>query len=157
MIYPLWKIISIIYKSAMKNLLVIVLLILSFNSLVAQERPSHSNDREKWEKIDALKLQFVIKKLQLPSAVENRFIPLYSSYQQALRNVYAERRRIREQNKANPGKQVDTDFSFESKILDVKQEYKKKFETILSSEQLSTMYSSERDFREELMQQLKKK
>ncbi|WP_353134237.1 hypothetical protein [Pseudopedobacter sp.] len=141
----------------MKNLLIIFFFIFSFNSLLAQERPhSGVSHREKWERIDALKLQFVMKKLQLPSSTENKLIPVYNNYQQALRNVYAERRRIREQNKANPGKQVDTDFSFESKILAVKQEYKKKFETILNSEQLNTLYSSEREFREELMQQLKK-
>lgn len=141
----------------MKNLLIIIILIFSLGSLNAQDRHPNPAEKEKWEKIDALKLQFVMKKLQLPATTENKLTPIYSSYQQALRNVYAERRRIREQNRANPGKQVDSDFSFESKILDVKQEYKKKFESILTAEQLSTLYSAEREFREELMQQLKKK
>lgn len=143
----------------MKKLLFILFVLFTSSpvSNFAQERGTdNNNNTQKWIRIDELKLQFVLKKLALPSNTQEKLTPLYKEYQSELRAVYSQRKKLREQNKANPEKQVDTDFSFESKILDIKQNYKKKFQIILSPEQLNEMYSAEREFRQELMQQLKR-
>lgn len=125
---------------------------MSFTSLQAQQP-----DRKKWERIDELKSEFVLKKLDLSSSTKNEFLPIYKSYQKELGQLYQLRRKFREENKNNPEKQVEDDFNFEAKQLELKKAYKKQFQNILSPTELTTLYAAERQFREELINQLNKK
>ena len=135
----------------MKNFIYIFfILAIGFTSVQAQ--PNKKN----WEKIEVLKTEFVLKKLELSSNSKNEFLPLYNAYQKELRQLYQQRRKQREANKNNPEKLVDDDFNFESKHLEVKKNYRNKFQGILSPTQLKTLYAAERQFKEELINQLKK-
>ncbi len=118
----------------------------------AQPKPPH---RHNWERIDAIRLEFILKKLSLPQTYQDKFVPVYKTYQSEVRKLYAERRKSREQSKANPEAQVEKDFYFESRILETKKIYKTKFQDILTAEQLKTLYTAERDFKEQLLNQLK--
>lgn len=124
---------------------------IGFTSLKAQP------DKKNWDKIEALKSEFVLKKLELSSSSKNQFVPLYTAYQKELRQLYQLRRKQREANKNNPEKQVDDDFNFETRHLEVKKKYRKQFQAILSPTELKTLYSAERQFKEELINQLKNK
>lgn len=137
----------------MKHILYIVFIaIIGINSLQAQ--PATQN---KWDRIDALKYEFVLKKLNLSGSTKDQFLPIYKSYQKELRSLYQARKKHRETNKNNPEKQVDDDFNMEAKQLDLKMKYRKQFDRVLSPTELTTLYGAERQFREELINQLNHK
>lgn len=139
-------------KKLMKNFIYIFfLLVIGFTSVQAQ--PAKKN----WDKIEALKSEFILNKLELSSNTKNEFVPVYNAYQKELRQLYQLRRKQRDTNKNNPEKQVDDDFNFEARHLEVKKSYRKQFQTILSPAEIKTLYSAERQFKEELINQLKKK
>lgn len=138
----------------MKKLLVIlsIFFLADFNIAAAQQAPPQ---RRNWERIDAVRLEFILKKLSLPQSHQDKFVPLYKTYQSEVRRLYAERRKSREQSKANPEAQVEKDFYFESRILETKKSYKNKFQDILTPEQLKALYVAEREFKEQLLNKLK--
>lgn len=139
----------------MKKLLLIlsIFLLTGVYTMYAQPKPPHQ--RHNWERIDAIRLEFILKKLSLSQSHQDKFVPVYRTYQSEVRKLYAERRKSREQSKANPETQVEKDFYFESRILETKKLYKTKFQEILTPEQLKALYTAEREFKEQLLNQLK--
>lgn len=136
----------------MKSIIYIFFLLISANTLLAQQ-----DQKQKWDKIDALKYEFVLNKLDLSSGTKDQFVPVYKSYQKELRQLYQARRQYRDANKNNPQKQVDDDFNIEAKQLELKRKYRKQFENVLSPVKVKTLYAAERQFREELINQLNHK
>lgn len=136
----------------MKSIIYIFFFLVSITSVFAQ-----TDHKKKWDKIDELKYEFVLNKLQLSSGVRDQFIPVYRSYQKELRQLYQARRQYRDANKNNPQKQVDDDFNIEARQLELKKKYRKQFENVLSPEKVKTLYAAERQFREELINQLNHK
>lgn len=139
----------------MKKLLFILSILFLTISVSAQKhQPPHP--QRNWEKIDELRLEFVLKKLSLSQSHQAKFIPIYKVYQRDVRELFIQRRKAREENKNNPEAQVNSDFAFESKLLELRTQYKNKFQGILTAEEVNTLYSAEREFKEQLLKQLKK-
>jgi hypothetical protein len=138
-----------------KTIYTIFIMLLSIGFSYAQH--GGHDPKKKWERIDALKIEFIKKKLQLSSETSTEFSPIYKAYQNEINSLMQQKRVSRIKNKDNPEKQVDDDFYFESKLLELKKKYRKQFQQVLSPEQLKTLYYAERDFKEELIKQLKNK
>jgi len=136
----------------MKSIIYIFLFFVGSTSLFAQ-----TDQKKKWDKIDELKYEYVLNKLELSAHAKDQFIPVYRSYQKEMRQLYQARRQFREANKNNPQKQVDDDFNIEAKQLEIKRKYRKQFENVLSPEKVKTLYAAERQFREELINQINQK
>lgn len=137
-----------------KAIYTIFIMLVSISFSYAQ---SGHDPKKKWERIDALKIEFITKKLQLSPETLTEFIPVYKAYQNEINNLMHQKRVSRSNNKDNAQKQVDDDFYFESKLLELKKKYRKQFQQVLSPEQIKMLYYAERDFKEELIKQLKNK
>lgn len=111
----------------------------------------------KAKRIDEIKIEFISKKLNLDADEEEKFIPVYRSYQKEFYKLLQQKKAARIRNANDPDKSVDEDFKFEYKMLELKKRYKQQFRQVLSPEQLKTLYQAERGFKEELIKQLKYK
>lgn len=132
---------------------IISLLILTFLYFdIALAQPN-----TKAKRIDEIKIEFISKKLSLDADEEEKFIPIYRSYQKEFYKLLQQKKAARSRNANDPEKSVDEDFKYEYKMLELKKRYKQQFREVLTPEQLKTLYQAERGFREELIKQLKQK
>lgn len=107
------------------------------------------------KKIESLKMEFISKKLDLSPPVAQRFWPVYNVYQKELNMIFRERH-IAKKAQRDGGPPFD-DLKFETRILELKKKYKKDFEAVLPDEKVTDLYTAEREFREQLMIQLRKR
>ena len=113
------------------------------------------NNPNKGKQIEAIKIGYLTRRLDLSPDESQKFWPVYNQYQQDLQDINHQRKIARAQNDNDANKLVDDDFKYEDKILDLKKKYRYEFKKILSPEKVKSLYIAERDFREELIKQLK--
>lgn len=106
----------------------------------------------KREKIESLKIAFITKKLDLSPEESQQFWPVYNQYQKEISDLILQRRAARKDTDVDS---IDEDLDIEGKIVDVRKKYRKEFGRVLSPEKINQFYQAEREFREELIKQLK--
>jgi hypothetical protein len=111
----------------MKKHLLILLLALGFLL------NTHAQDGEK---LQALKIAYLTKKLDLSPEEAQRFWPIYNKYTEEIRV-------IRQEQKLSP---KPDELGMEEKILAVRKKYNGEFSKALSPEKVNTFYRSEKDF-----------
>jgi hypothetical protein len=138
----------------MKNYISIIIIALGmFLSLPTYAQ--RGNNPNKGKQIEAIKIGYLTRRLDLSPEESQKFWPVYNQYQQDLQDINHQRKIARSQNNDDANKLVDDDFKYEDKILDLKKKYRYEFKKILSPEKIKSLYIAERDFREELIKQLK--
>ena len=133
--------------SNMKKLL---LVLLAFIFCLSAETTFAQNTKK--EKIESLKIAFVTKKLDLSPEESQIFWPVYNQYQKEIGDLILQRRAAQKDSDTDA---VDEDLDIEGKIVDVRKKYRKEFSRVLSPEKINQFYQAEREFREELIKQLK--
>lgn len=113
----------------MKRLLSILFLICTL-PLFAQEGPDQDGSR-----IEALKIAYLTKKLNLSPEEAQRFWPVYNNYANELRQARAEKRK-------NQSSEIET----EEKVLAIRKKYNEEFGKALSPEKVNNFFKSEKDF-----------
>ena len=103
--------------------------------------------------IRRLKIEFVTQRMSLTQTQLQKFLPLFNKYSDELL-VY---RFAIKKLKKNP----DSNFAveeqkLEGKMLEIKGRYKNDFLKIISAQQLAAMYKAEVDFKDFLLDHLKK-
>ena len=131
----------------MKKLL---LVLLAFIFCLSAETTFAQNTKK--EKIESLKIAFVTKKLDLSPEESQIFWPVYNQYQKEIGDLILQRRTAQKDSDTDA---VDEDLDIEGKIVDVRKKYRKEFSRVLSPEKINQFYQAEREFREELIKQLK--
>lgn len=131
----------------MKKLL---LVLLAFIFCLSAETTFAQNTKK--EKIESLKIAFVTKKLDLSPEESQIFWPVYNQYQKEIGDLILQRRAAQKDSDTDA---VDEDLDIEGKIVDVRKKYRKEFSRVLSPEKINQFYQAEREFREELIKQLK--
>lgn len=106
----------------------------------------------KREKIESLKIALITKKLDLSPEDSQIFWPVYNQYQKEIGDLIMQKRAAR---KDTDPAAIDEDLDIEGKIVDVRKKYRKEFSKVLSPEKINQFYQAEREFREELIKQLK--
>ncbi len=141
----------------MKRLIYILFFfIISFsNECIAQDGVGMNPKRAK--QIEAIKIGFITRRLNLTPEESRNFWPLYNQYQNEVNQLQQQKKQNRIANSDNPDKLIDDDFNSDSKILEIRKKYRQEFSKILSPEQVKSLYAAERDFREELIKQLKQR
>lgn len=137
------------FKLYINLILVVFFAVNQINISIAQKKPT------KTKQIEAIKLGFISGRLNLTPDESFVFWPLYNDYQKEINSLFKQRKQKRIENANNPTKTVDDDFYFDGQILELKKKYRKAFAAVLPSEKLKKLYEAERDFREELIKQLK--
>jgi hypothetical protein len=117
--------------------------------LSAQEKSQRS------QQIESVKVAFITQKLSLNTTEAEKFWPVYNNYQQELRVVYKQRREARAKQKANPNDKTNNELDFESRLLNIRKKYKDEFSKVLPSEKVLSFFDAEREFREQMIKELK--
>jgi hypothetical protein len=132
-----------------KGLLGIILFLNMSTELIAQER------REHYQRIEAIKVAFITKKLDLTTEEAQKFWPVYNNYQKELMVLMRKRREDRQKTDIDPNEKINVDLTYESRMLDLKKKYKKLYLKVIAAEKVLLLYQAEREFREHLIKQLK--
>jgi hypothetical protein len=108
-------------------------------------------------KLEATRNAYINKRLNLTPEEAERFWPLYNQYQVELSGVLRQRRLNNSTPQANGIDQVDRDINYEQQILSIRKRYKDEFLKVLPPEKVSLLYQSEREFKDELIKQLRER
>ena len=131
-----------------KGILGIIMCLTINTGLMAQDR------REHFERIEAIKVAFITKKLDLTTEEAQKFWPVYNNYQKELMDLMRKRREDRQKTDIAPNDKINADLAYESKMLDLKKKYKKLYLKAIPAEKVLLLYQAEREFREHLIKQL---
>lgn len=109
--------------------------------LYAQDQP----DPKEHEKIKALEIAFISRKLNLTENEAQRFWPIYNEYKRDVNQVMLAQRN-------NPNKDVVDD---EQRVLDIRKQYRDRFVGVIGQPRMNKFFQAEREFRGVLLNQLK--
>jgi len=131
-----------------KGFLGIIICLIINTGLMAQDRRGH------YERIEAIKVAFITKKLDLTTEEAQKFWPVYNNYQKELMELMRKRREDRQKTDIAPNDKINADLTYESRILDLKKKYKKLYLKAIPADKVLLLYQAEREFREHLIKQL---
>ncbi|WEK36421.1 MAG: hypothetical protein P0Y53_02820 [Candidatus Pseudobacter hemicellulosilyticus] len=115
----------------MKNLLLILTMTLSLAGYAQEEdKPNAPGGR-----VEALKIAYITKKLNLSTEEAQKFWPVYNQYM-------AELKKVRQDAQATKEKEIDS----EEKVLKIRKKYNGEFAKALSSEKVNSFFKAEKDF-----------
>lgn len=137
----------------MKTILNLILLVLFSVSQIDVSLAQGNSQKDK--QIETIKFGFIAGRLDLNAKESQAFWPLYRAYQKDYNSLLQQKRQGRVHNHQTPEKAIDDDFYFETKLLELKKKYRLVFSKVLPADKLKKLYQAERDFREELIKQLK--
>ena len=117
----------------MKRFLYILLMGLGFSLHgFSQDEPGK---KEGGQKLEALKIAYLTKKLDLTTEEAQRFWPVYNKYTE---EIHAVRKEQREKNL--------TELEAEDKILNIRKRYNGEFSRALTPEKANNFFRSEKEF-----------
>ncbi|MBL7698827.1 MAG: hypothetical protein JNK79_11730 [Chitinophagaceae bacterium] len=116
----------------MKHLLTILFLICTLSLFSQQNNLTQEGDGGR---IEALKIAYITKKLNLSPDEAQRFWPIYNNYANEMRQVRREQRR-------DNASELDT----EEKYLRIRKKYNTEFSRALNPDKVNTFFRSEKDF-----------
>ena len=135
----------------MKKILMILFLVATAYAGFAQRE---DNEQPDGSRLEALKIAYLTKKLNLTPDEAQRFWPIYNKYAGEIREAKISQRK-------NKAPELDT----EEKVLSIRKKYNSEFSSVLSADKVNTFFRSEKDFgnyvqkelseRRQLRQQLK--
>jgi hypothetical protein len=125
--------------------------------LFAQEEQQNKED-----KIEALKIAFITKRLELTPKEAQVFWPVYNEYSEKLENLRKERRQQFRNTKDNldgmSDKEVealvDAEMTFKQKEVDVQKDYHGQLKKVLPIKKVAKLYMAEEAFKRQLLKRL---
>lgn len=125
--------------------------------------PSRSNPanfnpsrNERVQRIEAIKVGYITRSLNLTPEESESFWPIYNQYQGELVELNRQRREHLAQN-LTPEQKTDEQFKHEQRVLDLRKRYRNEFKKVLPPEKITQLYQSEKEFKNELIRQLKER
>jgi hypothetical protein len=109
--------------------LVVFFMICSFTGFGQQESNVDAG------RLQAYKIAYLTKRLNLTPQEAQRFWPIYNKYQEEIRNT-------RINNKKQKTREIET----EEQLLNIRKKYNDDFTKALDKEKVNTLYRSEREF-----------
>ncbi len=112
------------------------------------------------ERINAIKVGYITDKLKLNSSQATAFWPVYNEYERELREA---RRSFRQkyrsgaadENNARARSYIEDNLDLQEATVGIKRKYKDRFLKVISAQQLAALYEAERDFKKQLIRQLR--
>lgn len=127
----------------MKNIFISILFLFIVgwaNAQTAQTDPGANN--QKMQNIEALKIAFISRQLQLTPDEAEKFWPVYNEYSNELHVVVK-----------NDPDMLDRD----QKVLDIRKSYNNQFIKIIGPERTNTLFGAENKFRQLLIQAMQRR
>lgn len=127
----------------------------SFQLATAQE----ALDASKREKLEALKVAYLTRELELTPTEAQTFWPLYNEMEDKMSGLRKQRRGNRLESRDNQtklsdaelSKAIDRSLALEQQELDLKKEYNERFKKILPIAKVAKLHQAEHGFRKELL------
>lgn len=129
----------------MKNTLLFLSVLFSLQSAIAQGPPPGGPGGRR-EELEALRIAFISKQLELTPAEAEKFWPVYNSYQGDLRKMVRE----------NQEKKGD-ELALQERILNLRKQYKPEFTRSISEEKFDKLMRVERTWSEMLRKELQRR
>ena len=150
-------------KSAFWQLM--VLLSLWMVPAMAQPGGGPPLSPEKKEEIEAMKVAFLTRKLDLTPDEAKTFWPVYDQFQDELDKLREAHRKQRKAVKDEMDsmsdkeveKVVDGEIVFRQAELDILKKYNSQFKTVLPMKKVAKLYRAEEDFKRELLQRIQER
>ena len=120
-------------------------------SIQAVNAQSHAQGKK--EKVEAMRIAFITKRLDLTPEEAKGFWPLYDTYRKDLATL--RRNFDPKDDGSDPHLDADRQLEFEQKKLDLKKQYKPQFESVLGKTKLNLLISAEEDFKRILVQTIR--
>jgi hypothetical protein len=125
----------------MKKILLIIVIALGASLVsVAQDE---DGDKNNGGRLEALKIGYLTKKLNLSTDEAQKFWPIYNQYMVEIRKTRIDAR----QNK-------EGEIPTEEKLLNIRKKYNGEFNKALSSEKVNTFFKAEKEFGTVLQKEL---
>lgn len=140
----------------MKYLLMTITMLLTIGT-VSSQNPQRDNIGQK---IEAQKIAFFTRTLDLTPEESQRFWPIYNEYsakQKQLRDDFKANKPNRNMSEEEASEVINMFFENEQKKLNLRMNYYKKFQMILPSTKVVKLHFAERKFKEKLLEKLKKR
>ncbi|MGV8878436.1 MAG: hypothetical protein ACOH2A_05340 [Sphingobacteriaceae bacterium] len=115
----------------------------------------HKDITNRFKKIEAIKAGYITQRMDLTPEESQRFWPVYNAYQKEITTVLIKKKQNMQQSNNSPESRLDDDLKFEKELLDIRKLYKDKFLKVLPAEKVTLLTRCEREFKEQLIQQLK--
>jgi len=147
----------------MKKTCLILMLIFLSGLLKAQDRGRFREDRK--EKIEAMKIGFLTKRLDLSPEEAKGFWPVYNQMTKELETIRKNRKSDRPDSKEEFSnmtdkeieKLVDNEIVFRQQELDVMKKYHEQFKKVLPIKKVALLYRTEEEFKRYLIDILRNK
>lgn len=129
------------------------LLLLGVNLLVFQPGFTQERRQQQFERVESEKIVYITKQLSLTPQEAQDFFPIYNRYRT---EVSALIHKSRGPQRSTRGSRID-ELEVEAELLAVKKKYRAQFARIIGSARASRFFEVEREFREILLKELKKR
>lgn len=129
----------------MKRLFTLITLFLGITGMAFAQEPTQQPDPKKEEKIQALEIAFISRKLDLTPEEAQKFWPIYNEYKKEMRQTMLAQ-------KKDPNMDV---VVTEQKLVDIKKKYRDRFVGVIGQPRMNKLFEAEREFRNVLLNQLK--
>lgn len=108
--------------------------------------------------IEAVKIAFITQKLALTIDESKQFWPIYNNYQLELQRLIKAKNEHRKSLKNGSGTNVPVDeLKIDGEILELRKRYREEFNKVLPKHKAALVFSTEREFRQELIEHLQKR
>jgi len=140
----------------MKKYILLPLLSLITGIAIAQGPPDP-------DKIEALRVAFLTKYLDLSTEEAQKFWPVYNTMQKEIEVIRTKEENLRNGKKVEEmtdeelNKLINEHFDNEQKLLDIKRKYLEEYKKVLPLKKVALLADAENAFRRELMQHAKDK
>ncbi len=142
-----------------RNLFVAIILLAS---IITSAQPPQDRMEERKEEIEAMKIGFLTKRLDLSPEEAKTFWPVYNQFQNELVKLRKSRRNERKEARdefdnmtdKDVEKLVDGEIAYRQQELDVMKKYHGQFKQVLPVKKVALLYRTEEEFKRELLQRL---
>lgn len=149
----------------MKTVKFFLLSIFFFQTIPALFAQDALTADDKKDKIEAMKISFLTKRLNLSSAEAKAFWPVYNQYETELATLRRNYKQERQQSKEDLStisdreieKIVDAEITFRQSEIDILKKYHAQFKQMLPIRKVAMLYKAEEDFKRELLKQIRER
>jgi hypothetical protein len=127
----------------MKKIILILVMALGVSAVSLAQDDNDAGQKGNGSRIEALKIAYLTKKLNLSTEEAQKFWPIYNQYMGEIRKTRIDARQNQE-----------GEIPTEEKLLNIRKKYNGEFNKALSSEKVNTFFKAEKEFGTVLQKEL---
>jgi hypothetical protein len=127
----------------MKKIILIIVMALGISAVSLAQDDNDAGQKGAGSRIEALKIAYLTKKLNLSTEEAQKFWPIYNEYMGEIRKTRLDARQNQE-----------GEIPTEEKLLNIRKKYNGEFNKALSSEKVNTFFKAEKEFGTVLQKEL---